>query len=1167
MDLNALKSFARDSRKELLKSVALKIEYVLSENSSARRENRKAIIELENKIKTSSKEEIIEEVSYTWFNRFIALQYMDINVFNHVRVILPFEGMTRPQILSNAISGLFDKEYISENTKNIVSSILDGRTPSNDPEKEAYRLLIISFCNNLHSKMPFLFERIADYKQLLIPDDLLSDSSIITKIRDVMTKENCQDVEVIGWLYQYYISEKKDQVFADLKKNKKIKPENIPAATQLFTTNWIVKYLVENSLGRLWMLNNPNSNLIRHMKFYIVPQEYQDDFLKINSPEEIKICDPACGSGHMLTYAFDLLYFIYEEEGYAPNSIPYLILENNLHGTEIDKRAGALASFALTMKARIKQKDFFDSPVKPNICVLENIKFETNELNEYIEEIGEDLFNKSFRISLTQFEESDNFGSLIRPAFQDLKGTREKLESIKLSENIFRQATHERVLKVLEQSDYLSQKYHVVISNPPYMGGKGMNERMVSFLKKNYQDVKYNLFSAFVVRNTSLVINKGQLGFMTPHVWMYISSYEKLRMFLTDKFSINNLVELPLNGFKGATVQICAFNIDCTNKKTANFIRLVDFRGDDNDMARYTIHAIKNNNCGWFYSVKHNNFQKIPGSPIAYWFTKSTFQAFEKGHPLGEYVKLRKGLTTMDNARFLRYWHECSIKDTFFNAQNALDAKNSKKTWFPINKGGTFRRWYGNRDYVINWKDDGKELKDHIVKVYGGGSYTKEIRSEEYYFEENISWSTLSFALSMRYSGAGFIFESKGSVALTNSHHTLLSTLAYANSKVISLFLSALSPTVDFNAGPLGRCPLVEFDKTKVSRLSSCLIDLSKSDWDSFETSWDFSNLPLLSSDFYSTTLEKTYHSLRNHWKSLAKKMLDLEEENNQILIDAYGLQEEITPDVPKHEITLRCNSTYRYGQKVSLEDQEDRLLADTLKEYISYSVGCMFGRYSLDKPGLILANQGDNLKDYLNKMPDPKFMPDDDNVIPILVLDWFEDDITARFKKFLKITFSDQNFEENLRFIENSIGKDIRKYFLNDFYKDHVQTYKKRPIYWMFSSPKGSFNALIYLHRYQKDTVSILLDKYLKEFLLKLRAEKNTLERLEISSNSSSAEKTRATKNIQKIDSILIELQNWQKEVIFPLASQRLEIELDDGVKINYSKFGTALKKISGLN
>jgi len=587
METAKLKKFAQFARRSLMEQVSAKLKWVLAENSAARREQARAIAEIEKQIfdvagkftdncqlstdHSRRQAQLVERVAYTWFNRFCALRFMDVNRYNRVNIVSPADpGQFQPEILAEAKMGHIDEEMVHDKVRQQIFALLDGKAPSRDPQGEAYRLLVVAACNFWNKAMPFLFQRIDDYTELLMPDDLLSGNSILAYTREAMTPDACEDVEVIGWLYQFYISEKKDEVFDGLKKNKKITPENIPAATQLFTPHWIVRYLVENSLGRLWLLNRPNSRLKERMDYYIEPQkdlttehtEYTEretkknnsvssvcsvvekDFLVVSSPEEIKICDPACGSGHMLTYAFDLLYAIYEEEGYDPAEIPSMILTHNLYGIEIDERAGELAAFALTMKARNKQRRFFNKGIKPNICVLENVHFDEGELKSYMDFVGRDLFTAPLQTTLRQFEEADNFGSLIRPDVTDVTGILQTLAVKDVSGQLFLSETHKKVLKVLRQADYLSPKYHVVIANPPYMGGKGMNGRLGAWLKDNYEDVKSDLFSAFIVHNTEMTLPKGQLGFMSPFVWMFISSYEKLRSFLINKKTITSLVQL-----------------------------------------------------------------------------------------------------------------------------------------------------------------------------------------------------------------------------------------------------------------------------------------------------------------------------------------------------------------------------------------------------------------------------------------------------------------------------------------------------------------------------------------------------------------------------------------------------------------------------------------------
>ena len=1168
MDTSALKKFAQAARQQLMDQVSGKLSVVMQEGSAARREKSVAIAELQKQIDNKGREQVVEEVAYTWFNRFTALRFMDVNDYTTVRAVSPSEGATRPELLAEAMAG-----NLPEGAPEAVQALLSGRAPSTDPQGEAYRLLLVHTCDAWHDTMPYMFEKIDDYSEVLIPDDLLSSGSFLASLREVMTAEACLDVEIIGWLYQFYISEKKDEVFAGLKKNKKITPENIPAATQLFTPHWIVRYLVENSLGRLWLLNRPDSRLAERMDYYIAPEEPETDFLEVTRPEEIRICDPAAGSGHMLTYAFDLLYAIYEEEGYDAIEIPALILTHNLTGVEIDDRAGALAAFALAMKAaaRLGRRRFLRMEVKPDICVLQNVSFTEAEMQDVAAVVGRDLFTDELRETLGQFEQAKNFGSLIVPRLRDPAAALRVVEARDIGGDLLLKEVQERVIAVLRMAEALSPKCHVVVANPPYMGGKGMNAQMSEFAKDCYPDSKADLYAMFMERALRLNIAHGIMAMINMQSWMFLSSFEALRTKLLSSARFLSMAHLGTRGFDsigGEVVATTAFAIQKSPDKSVPgiFLRLLS-GSNESEKSSLAKAAANDTQHSFRFSLPSIEFERLPGSPIAYWFGAKSLDAFKNGTPLSDYVSLRKGLTTMDNARFLKGWQEVARNNFFSSAVDAQSAEQSKKMWFPVNKGGGDRKWYGLNELVINWKDDGKELKEHIVKVYKGGSYTKEIRSEEHYFRENITWSALSASsLSMRYSPPGYIFESMGSVALATTSDRLRAAIAYANSKVINLYLEALSPTLAFNAGPVGKCPVVAFGEKSASERAQALVILSKSDWDAYETSWDFTALPLLSPDHRGATLADSYATLRAHWQSMTDEMKASEEENNRIFIDAYGLQDELTPEVPIEEITLTCNPAYRYGVKGSEEDRETRLRADTMAEFLSYAVGCMFGRYSLDEPGLILANAGETLQDYLARVPNPSFEPDADNVVPVLEDSWFSDDIVDRFRRFLIVTFGEEHLLENLAFIEEALGKDIRKYFTKDFYSDHVKRYKKRPIYWLFSSPKGTFNALIYMHRYQSDTVSILLNDYLRDFISKLEAERVRLDQLSTDDGAPKAQQTKAMKDLTKVSQQLSELKEWERDVIFPLAQQRIEIELDDGVKANYPKFGSALKKIAGL-
>ncbi len=1167
METAKLKKFAQLARRNLLEQVSSKVDVVLAENSAARREKPEAIRQLEAALENRDKKQVIERVAYIWFNRFCALRFMDVNRHTRIGVLSPAEGQFQPEILAEAKMGHIDEEMVYDKVRQQIFALLDGKAPSRDPQGEAYRLLVVAACNFWNKAMPFLFQRIDDYTELLMPDDLLSGNSILAYTREAMTPDACEDVEVIGWLYQFYISEKKDEVFDGLKRNKKIAPENIPAATQLFTPHWIVRYLVENSLGRLWLLNRPGSKLVEKMDFYIKPEQAETDFLRIRKPEEIKICDPACGSGHMLTYAFDLLYAIYEEEGYEPAEIPEKILTHNLYGIEIDERAGELAAFALTMKARAKQRRFFNKGVKPNICVLENVHFDEGELKSYMDFVGRDLFTAPLQTTLRQFEEADNFGSLIRPDVKDVDGILRILESKNVSGQLFISMTHQKVLQALRQADYLSPKYHVVIANPPYMGGKGMNGCLSAWAKTNYPDSKTDLYSMFIERSLSLVLQNGLASLITIQNWMFLSSFEKLRINILEKHGIRSLIQIGYNSFpelNSKVAQASAFVIqDDGESVVSEYLNLNDAPQAANKELVFKEKLSQNH----VFRVHQRELSDIPGYPIAYWISPTLRSIFSTAKRLGTLAKPRQGLASGDNDRFMRYWHEIDLKKTEFTQTDYKKAVESGFKWFPHNKGGAYRKWFGNNEFVLAFDSENFEA------LAGMGNH---LPSRQLYFKPGMSWTALtSGKFNGRYTECS-IFDAKGPVLFANPGKDINYFMGFCNSIVATEILKILAPTLDFNQGPVGNLPIVEQATTTelsdVSGKSRNCVEISRCDWNAYETSWDFIALPLLDPNYRQPTLNATYQKLHARWREMTLEMQRLEEDNNRIFIEAYGLQDELKPEVPLNEITLTCNPHYRYGNDKSEDELEALLLANTMRELVSYAVGCMFGRYALDKPGLILANQGETIEDYLKRVPEPSFRADDDNVIPMLDGDWFTDDIAERFRKFLRVAFGDEHYEANLRFVEKALGKngkarDIRDYFLKDFYSDHVRRYKKRPIYWLFSSPKGSFNALIYMHRYRPDTVSVVLNDYLREFRTKLTSHKNHLEAVSISASSSQGEKTKALKEIEKITRMITEMEEYEREVLYPLATEQVEIDLDDGVKVNYPKLGVALKKIVGLD
>ncbi|MCW7543714.1 BREX-1 system adenine-specific DNA-methyltransferase PglX [Aurantimonas litoralis] len=1170
MDTNALKKFAQSARNLLIDQVTARLEMVLAEGAAARREHPKAIARLEAAAK-SNRAHVIEQAAYTWFNRFTALRFMDVTGLTNPRVVSPADGATRPEILAEAMAG-----NLPDRARPEIAEYLNGTRPAHDGQAEAYRLLLIHACNEWHGAMPYMFERAdmldraEDYTELLMPDDLLSPDSILARLREVMTEDACQDVEIIGWLYQFYISEKKDQVFAGLKKNQKITAENIPAATQLFTPHWIVRYLVENSLGRLWLLNRPQSGLAAKMDYYIAPEEPETDFLRINRPEDIRICDPACGSGHMLTYAFDLLYEIYAEEGHDAAEIPGLILRHNLTGIEIDDRAGALAAFALSMKAAAKlgRRRFLRMEAKPDIVVLQDVRFTPAEMQDVAAVVGKDLFTDELRETLGQFEQAKNFGSLIVPKLRDPAETLRVVEARDFGSDLLLKEVQARVVAVLRMAEALSPKYHVVVANPPYAGTGSVNGALSAFSKENYPNSKADLFSMFIDRNMRLSRLGGCSALVTMQSWLFLSAYERLRGKIFGEAEISSLIQIGYNSFpelNSKVAQAAAFVLRTTTEpKIGSFINLNDApQAADKDAVFRRYRAE-----GRVHFTHQENFEVLPGKPIAYWISDAVGAAFADSSSVSDFAEVKNGMSTTDNVRFTRSWFEVPVSALKLDAATRLDAKESEIKWFPYNKGGLFRRWFGNHGTIVNWQHDGKEIKKAAEGASGG-----RIVSEEFFFRASISWSKVSTGkFAIRYYSPGSIFDVAGPSIFTDEE-TMMSLASQLNSKTSFPFIEKLSPTINYEGGQVQAIPVNPATLKDLAAQSNGrrLVKLSKSDWDSEETSWDFTTLPLLSPDHRADTLAASYANLRAHWQGMTVEMHRLEEENNRIFIDAYGLADELTPEVPIEEITLTCNPAYRYGVKGSEEDREARLREDTVAEFLHYAVGCMFGRYSLDAPGLILANQGEGIEEYLAALqkqgvPEPSFAPDRDNVIPVLDADWFADDIVTRARDFLRVTFGEAKFRENLAFVEAALGKDLRRWFTKDFFDYHVRRYKKRPIYWMFSSPKGSFNALIYMHRYRPDTVSVVLNQYVREFIHKLEVERTRLEKLAVDPAATPAQQTKAQKETATVIKQIAELTEWEREVVYPMAQQKIAIDLDDGVKRNYPLFAGALKLIKGL-
>lgn len=1109
--------------------------------------------QLEERIKQHGFEQTMEALAYTWFNRIVAIRYMELRGYldHGYRVLSHPEGKPTPEILQHAEH--VDLPGLKRET--VIDLKLDG-----NKEAELYRLLLTAQCNALNKAMPFLFESIDDETELLLPDNLLHSDSLIRKLVNNIDAEDCETVEVIGWLYQFYITEKKDTVMA---RKSAVPTEDIPAVTQLFTPHWIVRYLVENSLGRLWLLNRPTSRLKEHMPYYI-EGEPETDFLKITKPEEIRLCDPAVGSGHMLTYAFDLLTLIYEEEGYAPTEIPALILRHNLHGLEICPRAAQLAELALVFKAREKSRRFFQPEhlVRPRIIELRDVRFAENELRDYIHALGlGDLFNQPMLRLLHQFEEAKNFGSLIQPCLDEraIANARRAIEAKDLGGQLFLRETHLKVLRVLEQAEALTQRYHVVVANPPYMGGKGMNVGLKGFVKEHFNSFKTDLFSAFVYRGSSLSVKGGFLGYMSPNVWMYISSHEALRRHLLDNQSVTSLVELPLTGFGGATVQICAFTFRNQPLKTtlATYIQLTHFKGVD-EMAPRTLEAIANPNCGWLHRVSSDHFGKIPGSPFAYWISPQALSAYRAGNSIGSHCYGQPGLQTSNNARFVRLWQEVAWDNVELNCQSSQDTTNHDARWFPYLKGGACRKWYGNHEHLVDWQNQGARIKQYVTEKYPylNGNIDYVVKDRGYYFRRCISYSYITSAtFSARYSDAGFLFDVAGSSIIPEAGDELI-FLAFLCSCLTPVFANAQNPTLNLQIGDVLNLPfspaLITASRGAVTKLAGELVAISRADWDNFETSWDFRDQPLLRPGLKDATLEASWRNWAAQRTAAIRRMQELETENNRLFIAAYGLDCELEPAVPEEQITL-----------ARAEARRD------MAAFLSYAVGCMMGRYSPDHPGLLLANAGDTLREFLEKVGKPlaelTFAPDEDGIIPVLDGEWFEDDIVARTRDFLRATFGEATLWENLRFLEDSLGKDLRKYFLNDFYKDHLQTYKKRPIYWMVSSGKQrAFQCLVYLHRYHEGTLARMRTEYAIPLQGRIAARIEQLDgdKLKATSTSHRNKLQREQDDLKKQQTELLTFEEKLKHA----ADQKISLDLDDGVKVNYGKFGDLLAESKAI-
>jgi type II restriction/modification system DNA methylase subunit YeeA len=1169
MNKRALKEFAVYARNELRSQIALRAQafgitpegspvlvtgtdYVEINGKKLQLSYKKGLQKLLKEIETKGYDQVIEEVAYTWFNRLIAIRYMEVHNY------LP----SKIRVLSSETKGKIDPDILTDyqyadlpvNKEEIASLLQQGK------REEAYRKLLIAQCNELHQIMDFLFEKIADYTELLLPESLLHADSLINKLGKELEDENFEHVEVIGWLYQYYISEKKDEVFAGLQKNKKITKENIPAATQLFTPHWIVRYMVENSLGHMWLESHPESNLKAEMKYYVEPAEQEPEVqAKLEelrnpnlSPEDITILDPACGSGHILVYAFDLLYKIYEERGYPVREIPLLILEKNLYGIDIDDRAAQLAAFALLMKARKKTKKIFRNPSKLNVISIQ----ESNEIliDQAAELIGENETEvDELKTLLKTFVDAKNYGSILQPEKVYFDKYLQKIEQLQQSGEhtletfeVYEQL--DKIKKLIKQAKLLSSQYDVVVTNPPYMGGKGMNPQLKKYLSDYYPKGKSDLFAAFMIRARDFTIENGFSAAINQQSWMFLSSFEELRKEFLSFTTIFSMIHLGARAFEeigGEVVQSTSFvlrKVMISNYK-GKYVRLVDY---PSSQAKEETFLYKKESETFVQTQR--SFRDIPGSPIAYWASEQIIDIFRSNPKIDEFAEAKAGISTTDNNKMLRYWFEVQSLKIGLNFTNRESAKSSKFKWFPYNKGGPFRKWYGNQEYVVNWENDGKDIKDLIAsdprKQVGG-----RLVNLEYVFRKGVTWSDVtSGGFSARYVPNGFLFDSTGPTLFSEGMEKLF--VGCMNSKPFSYILNLTSTGLHFNTGQIRIQPYINMTKKEkeITEIVDSLILLSKRDWDSFETSWNFQKHPFLTYRGQAKTLEECYANWADHAEKQFQQLKKNEEELNRIFIELYGLQDELTPEVPDGEVTVRRADRVRDA-----------------KSFLSYCIGLMMGRYSLDVEGLAYAGGEWDASKYKT------FQPDKDGIIPLTETAYFEDDVISRLQELLILIFGEDTLAENLRWLAESLTmknnetptERLRRYFFDEFYADHCKIYQKRPIYWMAESgSKKGFRALFYLHRYTPETLATMRFTYVQNLQEKLRQEQKRLEQDLINPDLSAAMKKRYEKQLKQIRDQQEELVEFDKKLA-ELANQRIALDLDDGVVVNYEKLKTILAKI----
>ena len=1131
MDKNAIKKYAVWARNELIERVSQKADqYEVSADADPNADSAHGVLltadekkqraALIKQVKEKGQDQVMEEVAYTWFNRFSALRFMEVNNYlpSRIRVFTDESGNFKPEILAEAIHLDLDGLDMEK-----VYALKDA----NDND-ELFKYLIITQCNALSSVLPGMFQKIADYTELLFPDNLLREGSVIERmISDIPEKDwNVEEggqIEIIGWLYQYYISEKHDKVVDPLH-GKVVAKNEVPAATQLFTTDWVVRYIIDNSVGRYWIERNPNSNLKNELEYFVTPKDGVIPVVdeKI-TPQQLTIFDPCMGSAHFGIYAFEVLEKIYTEYGYTEREAAASIVQNNLFGLDIDERAAQLANFAIMMKAMQYDKRFLSRGIQPHFYEIK----ESSHIDSYTVDYfanGNAKLKHDIQSIINDTKDAKEYGSIIQIAPVDFDTLFARFEEIKDDINLSQIDALATLLPLVQEAKILSDKYAVVATNPPYLNK--FDAKLKKYIVDNYADYKGDLFSVFIYRNFGFCEKNGYSGFMTPMVWMFIKTYEPLRNYVLKNKAITTLIQFEYSAFEEATVPICSFVLK-NGKADSNgeYFRLSNFTGGMEVQRQKVKEALENPECGYFYYSSQSNFSKIPGSPVAYWASDKIRDAFKSDSLYDKSISPSQNVTGNNGKYVRKHWELESRKIGGYDS------------WIFYCKGGGYRKWWGNLEEVVDWTPSARYVYQH-----GDGKHASQIINKDYWYKKGITWGLITSSLpSFRVMPEGATYDKGGSTIIVNDE-VYNFTLGLLNSKVYVNIAEMLNPTLNYQVKDVRSMPLILEQTDRINRLVDSTIKDSKSDWDSFEISWGFQKHPLIHS---TRSIKEAFSQWQKECEDRFNQLKANEEELNRIFIDIYGLQDELTPDEEDKDVTVRKAE-----------------LGRDIRSFVSYAVGCMMGRYSLDVDGLAYAGGDWDSTKYKT------FIPDKDAILPITDDEYFADDIVGRFVEFVRTVYGSDNLEENLKFIADALdGKGstsrevIRNYFLNDFYKDHCKIYQKRPIYWLFDSgKKNGFKCLVYMHRYQPDTIARIRTDYVHEQQARYRTAISGLERQ--INGAPTSERVRLNKQLTKLRNQAEETRLYE-EKIHHLADQMISIDLDDGVKHNYAIFQDVLAKI----